>query len=317
VKLFRPAAHIVSILMLWVLSAPLLAQTSQQPKKQKAAETHEAPTADPRGTVQAPLIVQPLPTQKTQQEATDEEHEKQRQAEDRALTQTLAKATFVTGVLQVILLGFQIWIYDRQRGLMSRTADIMDAQRIAMDTQAQRMLTAAAATERGAQANERSAKAAENFNILSLRARMGFVDVEVINFTPSRDLMLNFVFENFGGKGARIERAYINTTIHQLPQQPIEGDWMIVGMPCEKGARWNCHVGSPAPPIDDQQWAEIFSEAPNARRLSIYGAIQYDIGFGGKIVTLGFCQQYDPKTSRIAVKPTFMTAGGKNYNHAE
>lgn len=189
-----------------------------------------------------------------------------------------------------------------------KTLEVLQVQTDAAKANADAALIAARAAESNAKTSERHL-------FLSLRARVGVFVVTVHDFGPEKErTYLSVVVQNFGGKGARLERFVIQATTGELPAEPdyASAKWIELGVPLEPSTRQNLIETIGLIPKD--KWNMINDES-RSTRLKIYGAVRYNAGFGGADMELSFCRVYDPKLTRFTGRVTFATAGGSKYNY--
>ena len=135
----RRARHVASVTLTLAFASCALAQSQQPEENAVTRGAQQQPATNPRGTSAAPLIIQVQPTPKTDAETAEEQRQEEQQASDRWLTRVLAITTATIGVLQLVAIGFQVYIARRQNTIIEKQSTIMDAQRAAADAQSSTM----------------------------------------------------------------------------------------------------------------------------------------------------------------------------------
>lgn len=190
---------------------------------------------DPRGTSQAPLVVQVHPTPKTDEEAANEQSQEDREAATYRWTVAAVISTGVLGLLQLIAIGFQVRIASKQNRIIKRQSAIMRGQRKAADTQSGYMrdgLTesknAANIAKESADAAKESAKAALLSTRISQRAERAYVKLSHqppgLTIEMFNRVSLSVLVKNIGRTPATVTdvrlKCFVVPVDGRLPDQP-------------------------------------------------------------------------------------------------
>jgi hypothetical protein len=131
-----------------------------QPKQKQPAAPQQPPSYDQRGTESMPLVVKPLSTPKTQEEAAQDATErKEKTSNDRNLVKFTFYLVFVTGILAIIGF-FQLIVFGLQARRLRQTVEAAAQQSDAMERAITQANRSAAAMEEVAKHIETSANAA-------------------------------------------------------------------------------------------------------------------------------------------------------------
>lgn len=107
-----------------ILVCLVLMNGPEQPTRQTTGDQKQS-APDRRGTEQAPLIVKVQPTLQTEKEASQREADRQEATNEKSWDWRFGMATAFVGLLQAVLIGFQIRIASQQNKIIRNQSEIM------------------------------------------------------------------------------------------------------------------------------------------------------------------------------------------------
>jgi hypothetical protein len=152
--LLRRTPYVVSVIALSSLFLSVIALETQSPGTQQSKQpaNANAPAAsDPRGTDQSPLVVRVQPTQKTQEEAAQEQTQRDDQSASNWSMANANRLLAAIGALQLLVFGAQAMMLKWTINKMDEIAE----------KQGKDMVTSIAESVRSADASVRSASEME------------------------------------------------------------------------------------------------------------------------------------------------------------
>ncbi|MEP7307320.1 MAG: hypothetical protein ABJA98_17565 [Acidobacteriota bacterium] len=200
-------------------------RNTQQQKQSTGAKAE--PATDLRGTEQSPVIVKIQPTPQTDEEAAKEKNKERRQSTSERWTFVLAVATVCVGFMQVLMIGVQSWIADRQNKIMKTQSTIMTDQKAAASEQAGYMRDGLAATKIAADAAKAGADTATTALNIANRPRLVIRQVVTDGFSESGNIRSQLTngyisVTNIGVFDATLEWFYTNWLfVQKLPMENL------------------------------------------------------------------------------------------------
>lgn len=198
--------RLAALVVLLAANATAEAQSQRENPQRPTASSNQPSASDPRGTSQAPLVIEVKPTPKTDEESAEHQQEIERDETTAYWNKWSARAAIGFGILQVGLIGFQAFIALRQN-------KIIDAQRELMKNEIAIATKAADAAKASADAATQSAIAAQHA-VESNRPFLELVNprIDVLrhdaNGFSSRVGSFQFIFDvhNYGVTAARLDK---------------------------------------------------------------------------------------------------------------
>jgi hypothetical protein len=255
-----------------------VAQSRVKPQP-NTQQTQQQPQADKRGTLDAPFVVKPLPTEKNQQEADED-------ARDKSEKRWNDRVTIFVAVATAVILIFQLIVFGWQAHRLKQT--IVAMKKIGAD-QSKDMQASIAVAKESADAAKKSADVAAGYSRpmlfvseiyfqegqvrvdrLSLRAK---IVVEIKNFgeTPA------FLRQSCVDIAVSVQEGYLDVLTHKTG---------------EAVDKRGSHILKPARVGDLLQDDAALNEVINWRKsLNCYGFVEYS-DYLGELYICRFCKCY-------------------------
>jgi hypothetical protein len=264
--------------------APCVGMEAGSQQKQQGKNHTSASANDQRGTQCSPLVVDVKPSPKSDQETAEERRGKNRKEFIDRWTLRLAFALAATAILQVVGLGFQIGIYNRQ-------TEIMNGSLLAATTSARAAMGVAVPT-----------LAIRSFQIVPEHP---FDDDVVATIKKPR---ISVVIKNHGQSPAFLKSYSLMLTCDPVESLPVVPDYSLVFYTEEFVVEPDSThgVGYNFTYLRDFTSDDVLDLLSKTKHLTVYGIFTYGNIFDSSVKDLKFCKRLEDYGSEKQWRPVIL-----------
>jgi len=266
---------------------------SQTPRKRKgnppqseATPTQKKAAYDQRGAEESPLVIKTVPSQKSQEQASQEQYDRDEQTSNKRWMICLTGLTVLVGLIQAFLIWSQARIGQRQNTIMETQSAIMSGQLQATET-------AANAARESAEIAKRSLETTE-------RAYLHPIRWDIDEFRAGARPICRFAVKNFGRTPAMLtEISFASTYDSVPPQQPpsfTRAERVKISLPASSTYRKSFLLNTE---LSQDLFGEIMSERI---KLWIFLQVSYTDVFQRLHVTRT-CRKYSTRLEKVVIAP--------------